>query len=168
MNLSLPSAFNDLIPNTTLPVAIAAGRALSNRLFGIHHPRGGPSLPMNLDYTNIPTVVFAHPEVGTIGLPEPAARHHYGDSNIKIYHARFTSMFYDFHPPEEKKLNPTEFKLVRVGEEERIVGMHILGQGCGEMMQGFGVAVKMGARKRDFDATVAIHPTSAEELVTLK
>ena len=70
--------------------------------------------------------------------------------------------------PEDKKKNPTEFKLVCEGKEEKIVGLHLLGLGVGEMLQGFGVAVKMGATKADFDSCVAIHPTSAEELVTLK
>ena len=149
------------------PVAIAAGRALSNRIFGSQHPVGGHLLK-KLDYSNIPTVVFAHPEVGTIGLTEPAAIDKYGKDNVKIYHTRFTPMFYHFHPAEEKKLQPTEYKLICQGSEEKIVGMHILGSGSGEMMQGFGVAVKMGARKRDFDACVAIHPTSAEELVTMR
>ena len=150
------------------PVAIAAGRALSNRIFGSLHPSGGPHLPQKLDYSNIPTVVFAHPEVGTIGLTEPAAIDKYGKHNIKTYHTRFTPMFYSFHPAEEKKLQPTEYKLICQGSEEKIVGMHILGAGSSEMMQGFGVAVKMGARKKDFDACVAIHPTSAEEIVTMR
>ena len=151
------------------PVAIAAGRALSNRLFGPHHPSGGPHfLTAKLDYSNIPTVVFSHPEVGTIGMTEPAAVSKFGKENIRIYHTKFTPMFYNFHPAEEKKLQPTEYKLICEGPEEKIVGMHILGAGSSEMMQGFGVAVKMGARKRDFDACVAIHPTSAEELVTMK
>ena len=150
------------------PVAIAAGRALSNRVFGLLHASGGPHLPQKLDYSNIPTVVFAHPEVGTIGLTEPAAINKYGKHNIKTYHTRFTPMFYSFHPAEEKKLQPTEYKLICQGSEEKIVGMHILGAGSSEMMQGFGVAVKMGATKKDFDACVAIHPTSAEEIVTLK
>ena len=150
------------------PVAIAAGRALSNRIFGSLHASGGPHLPQKLDYSNIPTVVFAHPEVGTIGLTEPAAIDKYGKHSIKIYHTRFTPMFYHFHPAEEKKLQPTEYKLICQGNEEKIVGMHILGAGSSEMMQGFGVAVKMGARKKDFDACVAIHPTSAEEIVTMR
>ena len=150
-------------------VAIAAGRALGNRLFGTHHKDGGPHLSTaKLDYSNIPTVVFAHPEVGTIGMTEPAAISKFGKENIKIYHTKFTPMFYSFHPAEEKKLQPSEYKLICEGPEEKIVGMHIIGAGSSEMMQGFGVAVKMGARKRDFDSCVAIHPTSAEELVTMK
>lgn len=150
------------------PVAIAAGRALSNRIFGSLHASRGLHLPQKLDYSNIPTVVFAHPEVGTIGLTEPAAIDKYGKHNVKTYHSRFTPMFYSFHPAQEKKLQPTEYKLICQGSEEKIVGMHILGAGSSEMMQGFGVAVKMGASKKDFDACVAIHPTSAEELVTMR
>lgn len=143
-------------------VAIAAGRQLGSRLFG------PPELKASkLSYDNIPTVVFAHPEVGAIGLTEPEARAKYGDDKVKIYHTRFTAMYFDPLPPEEKKKNPTEMKLVCVGPEEKIVGLHILGLGVGEMLQGFGVAVKMGATKQDFDSCVAIHPTSAEELVSL-
>lgn len=149
-------------------MAIAAGRALSNRLFGTSHPAGGPHLAKaKLDYTNIPSVVFAHPEVGAIGLTEPQAISKYGDENVKIYHSKFTAMFYDFHPAEEKEVQPTEYKIICHGPEEKIVGLHILGLGSAEMLQGFGVAVKMGARKQDFDACVAIHPTSAEEIVSL-
>ncbi|OOF92954.1 hypothetical protein ASPCADRAFT_53949 [Aspergillus carbonarius ITEM 5010] len=145
------------------PVAIAAGRLLSNRLFGPNDRSDD-----KLSYDNIPSVVFSHPEVGTIGLTEPEARQRYGDDNIKIYHTRFTAMYYSVFPAEEKAKNPTEFKLVCAGPEEKVVGLHILGLGVGEMLQGFGVAMKMGATKADFDSCVAIHPTSAEELVTLR
>ena len=100
-----------------------------------------------------------------MGLTEPQAVKKFGKENVKAYHTKFTAMFYEFHPPEEKKKQPTEYKIVCQGPEEKIVGLHILGLGSAEMMQGFGVAVKMGARKKDFDATVAIHPTSAEEIV---
>lgn len=144
-------------------VAIAAGRQLGNRLFG------GPQFKnAKLSYDNIPTVVFSHPEVGTVGLTEPQARERFGDENVKVYHTRFPAMFYSVFPPEEKAKNPTEFKMVVAGPEEKVVGLHLLGLGVGEMMQGFGVAVKMGATKKDFDSCVAIHPTSAEELVTLR
>jgi len=148
---------------TTRKVAIAAGRQLSNRLFGPPHLSSS-----FLSYENIPTVVFAHPEIGTIGLTEPAAIAKFGASNIKVYHTKFPNMYYVPFPPEEKAKNPTEFKIVCEGPEERVVGLHLLGLGVGEMLQGFAVAVKMGARKRDFDATVAIHPTSAEEVVTMR
>jgi glutathione reductase (NADPH) len=113
-------------------------------------------------------VVFAHPEIGTIGLSEPNAIAKYGKENIKCYHTKFSALFYEVFPAEEKKKNPTEFKIVCEGPEERIVGLHLLGLGVGEMLQGFAVAVKMGAKKKDFDACVAIHPTSAEEVVTMK
>lgn len=142
------------------PVAIAAGRQLANRLFG------GPDFKnAKLDYTNIPSVVFAHPEVGSIGMTEPEAREKYGDK-VKVYNTSFTAMYYAMMEPDEKA--PSSYKLVCVGPEEKVVGLHILGSGCSEMLQGFGVAVKMGATKKDFDSCVAIHPTSAEELVTLK
>ncbi|VDC03895.1 unnamed protein product [Peniophora sp. CBMAI 1063] len=142
------------------PVAIAAGRRLSNRLYG------GPSYKDDkLSYDNIPTVVFSHPPIGTVGLTEPEAREKYGDA-VKIYKSSFRSLFYSMIPEEHKE--PTMYKLIVVGEEEKVVGVHIIGAGSDEVMQGFGVAVKMGARKRDLDDTVAIHPTSAEELVTLR
>lgn len=144
-------------------VAIAAGRHLSNRLFGPSHFSAS-----YLPYDNVPTVVFSHPEVGTIGLTEPAAIAKFGAANIKTYHTKFTNMFYYVFSDEEKKKNPTEFKIVCEGPEERVVGLHLLGLGVGEMLQGFGVAVKMGATKKDLDACVAIHPTSAEEIVTMR
>lgn len=143
------------------PVAIAAGRKLANRLFG------GPEFKnAKLDYENIPSVVFAHPEVGSIGLTEPAAKEKYGEENIKVYSTNFTAMYYAMMDAEEK--GPTSYKLVCQGPDEKVVGMHILGAGSSEMLQGFGVAIKMGATKAQFDDCVAIHPTSAEELVTMK
>ncbi|KAJ5089302.1 Glutathione reductase [Penicillium argentinense] len=145
------------------PVAIAAGRQLGNRIFG------PPELKTSkLSYENIPTVVFSHPEVGVVGLTEPEARERYGDDKIKIYHTKFTAMYYSVCTPEEKAKNPTEMKIICAGPTEKVVGLHILGLGVGEMLQGFGVAVKMGATKQDFDSCVAIHPTSAEELVTMQ
>ncbi|OQD92783.1 hypothetical protein PENSOL_c038G06965 [Penicillium solitum] len=146
------------------PVAIAAGRQLGSRLFG------PPELKHSkISYENIPTVVFSHPEVGCVGLTEPEARQRYGDDKIKVYHTKFTAMFYDVGlSPEEKAKNPTEMKIICAGPQEKVVGLHILGLGVGEMLQGFGVAIKMGATKQDFDSCVAIHPTSAEELVTMR
>jgi len=144
-------------------VAIAAGRQLSNRLFGPPHLSKS-----HLTYSNVPTVVFAHPEVGTIGITEPQAIEQYGKENIKTYHTKFSAMFYAPFAKEEKQKNPTEFKIVCAGPEEKVVGLHLIGLGVGEMLQGFGVAVKMGATKKDFDSCVAIHPTSAEEIVTMK
>ncbi|KAF2013769.1 glutathione reductase-like protein [Aaosphaeria arxii CBS 175.79] len=139
------------------PVAIAAGRRLSDRIFGGQKDR-------HLEYDNIPSVVFAHPEIGSIGLTEPQAREKYGDK-VKVYKTQFTGMYYAMMDPEEK--GPTAYKIVVVGEEEKVVGLHILGQGSSEILQGFGVAIKMGATKKDFDSCVAIHPVSAEELVTM-
>lgn len=148
-------------PVELTPVAIAAGRRLAHRLFG-----GPEYADLHMDYTNVPSVVFSHPEVGSIGLTEPQAIEQYGKENVKIYKTNFTAMYYAMMEPEEKR--PTAYKLVTVGKEEKVVGLHILGLGSGEMLQGFGVAIKMGATKKDFDSVVAIHPTSAEELVTLK
>ncbi|KAH7224682.1 hypothetical protein BKA60DRAFT_449682 [Fusarium oxysporum] len=143
------------------PVAIAAGRRLAHRLFG------GPEFAnLKLDYNNVPSVVFSHPEVGSIGLTEPQAIEKYGKDNIKVYKTSFTAMYYAMMEPEQK--GPTNYKLIVAGHEEKVIGLHIMGLGSGEMLQGFGVAVKMGATKADFDSCVAIHPTSAEELVTLK
>ena len=161
-NVSNVYALGDVCGKAELtPVAIAAGRKLSDRLFG------GPHMAeAKLEYSNIPSVVFAHPEVGSIGLTEPQAREKYGDENIKVYNSSFTALYYTMMEQEEK--GPSSYKLICAGKEEKIVGLHILGLGSGEMLQGFGVAVKMGATKKDFDSCVAIHPTSAEELVTMK
>lgn len=138
------------------PVAIAAGRRLSDRLFG-----GQPDRRVHYDI--IPTVVFSHPPIGTIGLSEDEARARHGDG-VKIYTSRFVGMFNAITMARPG----TSMKLVVAGEEERVVGCHVIGGGADEMMQGFGVAMMLGARKRDFDDTIAIHPTSAEELVTMR
>ena len=139
------------------PVAIAAGRRLADRLFG-----GQPD--RHLSYDLIPTVVFSHPPIGTVGLSEQAARERYPDEPIRIYQADFVSMFYALTDVKPR----TWMKLVTVGADERVVGCHMIGQAADEIMQGFAVALTMGARKRDFDDTIAIHPTSAEELVTMR
>ena len=138
------------------PVAIAAGRRLADRLYGGMEGR-------YLDYTNIPTVIFSHPPMGTVGLTEAEARERYGNE-VKLYTSSFVPMYYALG---EKKLR-TNMKLIVAGEEETVVGCHIIGDGADEMLQGFAVAIKMGATKKDFDDTVAIHPTSAEELVTMR
>jgi len=138
------------------PVAIDAGRKLAERLFG--------DKPGNrVDYENIPSVVFAHPLVATIGLSEPEARQRHGQA-VRVYETRFTPMRHALSAQEHN----TAIKLVCAGEHEQVVGIHIIGDNADEMLQGFAVALKMGATKADFDATMAIHPTSAEELVTLK
>lgn len=138
------------------PVAIAAGRRLADRVFGGQAER-------LLDYSLIPTVVFSHPPIGTVGLTEAAARELHGDA-VKVYRSGFVPMYYAL--AEHKRR--AEMKLVCVGPEEKVVGLHVIGQGADEMLQGFGVAVKMGATKKDFDDTVAIHPTAAEEFVTMR
>ncbi|MGD8999756.1 MAG: glutathione-disulfide reductase [Granulosicoccaceae bacterium] len=138
------------------PVAIGAARRLSDRLFNNKPER-------KLDYTNIPTVVFSHPPIGTVGLSEDEAREIHGDA-VKVYTSRFTPMYYAFTEHSMK----TAMKLVCVGAQQKVVGVHIIGLGADEMLQGFAVAVRMGATKKDFDDTVAIHPSSAEELVTLR
>ena len=138
------------------PVAIAAGRRLADRLFGGQADR-------KLGYDCIPTVVFTHPPIGTVGLTEAQARAGHGDA-VRVYTTRFSSMYHAFSDHPRK----TAMKLVTVGGDERVVGCHVIGEGADEMMQGFAVAVRMGARKRDLDDTVAIHPTSAEELVTMR
>lgn len=154
-------AIGDVVGHVELtPVAIAAGRKLSHRLFGTDC-KGA-----TLDYSNIPSVVFAHPEIGSIGLTEPQAVEKYGKDGIKVYKTTFTAMFYAMMEQEDK--GPTAYKLIVTGADEKVVGLHMLGQGSAEILQGFGVAIKMGATKADFDNCVAIHPTSAEELVTLK
>jgi len=139
------------------PVAIAAGRRLADRLFNNQADR-------HLDYQNIPTVIFSHPPAGTMGLSEEDARKKFGSDQVKAYQTSFTPMAYAFTRHQPK----TAMKLVTVGDDEKIVGCHIIGTGADEMLQGFAVAIKMGATKADFDNTVAIHPTSAEELVTMR
>ena len=138
------------------PVAIAAGRRLADRIYGKMEGR-------HLDYRLVPTVIFSHPPMGTIGMTEAEARAEYGDA-VKVYLSRFTAMYYALG---EKK-QPSVMKLITAGGDERIVGCHVIGDGADEMMQGFAVAIRMGATKKDFDDTVAIHPTSAEEFVTMR
>jgi glutathione reductase (NADPH) len=139
------------------PVAIAAGRRLADRVFGGERDR-------RLSYELLPTVVFSHPPIGTVGLSEAAARERYKDQPIKVYRSEFVPMFYALGDVKPQ----TAMKLVTVGAEEKVVGCHVIGPGADEMIQGFAVALTMGARKRDFDDTLAIHPTSAEEMVTMR
>jgi glutathione reductase (NADPH) len=138
------------------PVAIAAGRKLSNRLFDNQQNS-------KLDYDNIPTVIFSHPPVGTVGLSESEAYEKYGEHDIKIYKSTFVDMHYAISTNRPR----TMVKLIVQGAGEKVVGCHVVGHSADEMIQGFAVAIKMGATKQDFDDTVAIHPTAAEELVTL-
>ena len=138
------------------PVAIAAARRLGDRLFN-NKPNS------KLDYDQISTVVFSHPPIGTVGLTEDEARDQHGDA-VKCYTTRFTAMYHAISGRETR----TAMKLVCVGAQEKVVGVHIIGQAADEMLQGFAVALRMGATKADFDRTIAIHPTSAEELVTMR
>ncbi|NJD00308.1 glutathione-disulfide reductase [Candidatus Erwinia dacicola] len=139
------------------PVAVAAGRRLSERLFNNKPDE-------YLDYSNVPTVVFSHPPIGTVGLSEPEAREKFGDDQVKVYKSAFTAMY----TAVTQHRQPCRMKLVCVGADEKIVGIHGIGIGMDEMLQGFAVALKMGATKKDFDNTVAIHPTGSEEFVTMR
>ena len=139
------------------PVAIAAGRRLADRVFDNRPDR-------RLSYDVIPTVIFSHPPIGTIGLSEGEALQRYPDEKVRVYKTEFVPMFHALTDEKPK----TAMKLVVVGDEERVVGCHVIGPGADEMTQGFAVAITMGARKVDFDDTIAIHPTSAEELVTMR
>lgn len=150
-------AIGDVVGNHELtPVAIAAGRILSDRLFSDKEKEW-------LEYKNIPTVIFAHPPVGTVGMSEEEARVVYGNK-VKIYEANFVSLRHSLIGVSSKAM----VKLVCLGKEEIVIGCHIVGQGADELLQGFAVAIKMGAQKKDLDNTIAIHPTLAEELVTLR
>lgn len=140
------------------PVAVKAGRLLAERLFN-------PALPdAQMDHRLIPTVVFSHPPIGTLGLTEQEACNEYGAANIKVYRSDFAAMYNAI--TEHRALS--RFKLICAGDNEKVVGLHGIGEGMDEILQGFAVAMKMGATKADFDATVALHPTSAEEFVTLR
>ena len=140
------------------PVAIKAGRLLAERLFNKDMPDA------HMDYSLIPTIVFSHPPIGTLGLSEMDANAQYGEANVKVYKSGFAAMYNAITPYREL----SNFKLICVGENEKVVGLHGIGEGMDEILQGFAVAIKMGATKADFDATVALHPTSAEEFVTLR
>jgi len=137
------------------PVAIAAARRLSDRLFANMTDR-------KLDYNTIPSVIFSHPPIGTVGLTEQQAKDEYGDQ-VKVYSSSFTPMSQAFSTHKQ----PTTMKLITVGQDEKVVGCHLFGESSDEILQGFAVAIKMGARKVDLDDTIAIHPTNAEELVTM-
>jgi len=138
------------------PVAIAAGRRLADRLYG-------GAVDRRLDYDNVPSVVFSHPPIGSVGLDEATARARYGDS-VRTYESRFRALFYGVL--DEKR--DSRMKLICAGDNERVVGVHAIGEGSDELLQGVAVALRLGATKRDFDDTVAIHPTSAEEMVTMR
>ena len=159
-NTSVPGiyALGDVTGKLDLtPVAIKAGRQLSERLFN-------NKADAKLDYTDVATVVFSHPVIGSVGLTEEKAIAKYGSENIKVYKSSFTPMYTALANIRQ----PSTMKLVTLGEDEKIIGLHGIGYGVDEMIQGFSVAIKMGATKADFDNTVAIHPTGSEEFVTMR
>lgn len=158
-NTNVPGiyAIGDVCGGATLtPVAIAAGRQLAKRLF-----TDSPHAKLNSE--TVPTVVFTHPPVATVGLSEAQARERYADA-VSIYRSQFTPMRHAL----SKHAAQTAMKLICAGPDEKIVGMHMIGDNADEILQGFAVALNMGARKADFDNTLAIHPSSAEEWVTLR
>lgn len=151
-------AVGDVVNKVNLtPVAIAAGRKLAHRLFNSESD-------YKLNYDLIPTVIFSHPPIGTIGLTETEAIQKFGKDEIKVYSSKFVNMFYALGSYKPK----TFMKMICKGEEEKVIGLHVIGLSADEMIQGFAVAVRMGATKKDFDSTVAIHPTSSEEFVTMR
>ena len=159
-NTSVPGiyALGDVTGKLDLtPVAVKAGRQLSERLFN-------NKADAKLDYTDVATVVFSHPVIGAVGLTEEKAIAKYGSENIKVYKSSFTPMYTALGDNRQ----PSTMKLVTLGENEKIIGLHGIGYGVDEMIQGFSVAIKMGATKADFDNTVAIHPTGSEEFVTMR
>jgi len=148
-------AIGDVIGGAELtPVAIKAGRKLADRLFGKKSDL--------MNYDNIPTVIFSHPPCGAVGLTEIQAKEKYG-ADVKVYSTEFVNMYFSLTNRKQK----TIFKLVTTGSDDRIVGAHAIGMGVDEMMQGIAIALKSGSTKADFDETVAIHPTGAEEWVLL-
>ncbi|OFN98840.1 MULTISPECIES: glutathione-disulfide reductase [Streptococcus] len=159
-NTSVPGiyALGDVTGKLDLtPVAVKAGRQLSERLFN-------NKADAKLDYTDVATVVFSHPVIGSVGLTEEKAIAKYGAENIKVYKSSFTPMYTALGENRQ----PSTMKLVTLGDDEKIIGLHGIGYGVDEMIQGFSVAIKMGATKADFDNTVAIHPTGSEEFVTMR
>jgi len=138
------------------PVAIAAGRKLARRLFN-------KEVGLKQDYENVPTVIFSHPPCGSVGLSEEHAVTKFGKDNVKCYSTTFTNMYHALIPRKSK----TFMKMVCTGPEDKVVGLHLVGAGSEEMLQGFAVAIKMGATRKHFNDTVAIHPTASEEVVLL-
>ena len=136
------------------PVAIAEGQAVAETLF-----HNNPTAP---DHTNVPTAVFSYPNIGTVGLTEAAARTRYG--TVDVYTSTFRPLKHTLSGRDER----TFLKLVVDAATDRVVGCHMLGPDAGEVIQGFAVALKCGATKAQFDATIGIHPTIAEEFVTMR
>lgn len=149
------------------PVAIRAGRKLGDRLFG-------NKKESKMNYSEIPSVVFSHPTIASIGYSEKEVKNLVENENekilngpIKVYESHFRNLMYGVFDNQHDKIR-THMKIICVGDNEKVVGLHMSGEGSDEMLQGFGVAIKMGATKKDFDSCCAIHPTASEELVTMK
>ncbi|ACK64501.1 glutathione-disulfide reductase [Rippkaea orientalis PCC 8801] len=138
------------------PVAINEGRAFADTEFG-----GKPRI---MSHQNVPSAVFSYPEAATVGLTEEEAKQQYGEDKIKVYRSKFRPMYYVLPNKEEKTL----MKLIVHQESDKVLGAHMVGDHAAEIIQGVAIAVKMGATKADFDATVGIHPSSAEEFVTMR
>ena len=139
------------------PVAINAGRRLSDFLFG-----GKPRAP--LDYSIVPSVVFSHPPIGSVGATEQEAKAQHGADKVKVYSTQFTPMYYSMKAAK----GTFAAKVVVTLPEEKVVGIHMIGDGSDEMLQGFAVGVTMGMTKAQLDACIAIHPTASEELVLMR
>jgi len=136
------------------PVAIAEGRALAETLYNDN--------PIKMDHANVPSAVFSQPPIGAVGLTEEEARRQYGE--IDIYCARFKPMKNTLSGRDERTL----MKMVVDARTERVLGCHMLGPDAPEILQGLAIAVKCGASKRMLDETVGIHPSAAEEFVTMR
>ncbi len=154
-NIANIHAVGDVIDRVALtPVALAEGQLLAHRLFG----KGGK----DMSYDNIPTAVFCQPEIATVGLTESIAREKYQE--IAVYRSRFTPLRHTLSGRGEKNF----LKLIVDVATDRVIGAHMMGEYAAEIMQGIGIAIKSGATKADFDATIGIHPSVAEEFVTMR
>lgn len=138
------------------PVAIGEGRAFADSEFGDNR--------RVFSHEDVPTAVFSTPEAATVGLTEAQAKEKLGDDGVKIYRTRFRPLFHSLTGASDR----TMMKLVVDANTDKVLGAHMVGDSAGEIIQGVAIAVKMGATKKDFDATVGIHPTSAEEFVTMR
>ena len=137
------------------PVAINEGRAFADTQFG--------GMSRTMCYDNVPSAVFSTPEAATVGLTESEARDRYGDG-VKVYRSKFKPMYHTLSGRDER----TMVKLVVAEDTQKVLGAHMVGDSAAEIIQGMAIAIKMGATKKDFDATVGIHPSTAEEFVTLR
>ena len=158
---NVPSIFavGDMTSRVQLtPVALGEAMVVVDQLFG---PAAGKA-PRSMSYDFIPTAVFTHPSIGTVGFAEADARREFGD--ISIYRSEFKALKHTLSGSSERTL----MKLVVDNASDRVVGLHMVGADAGEIVQGFAVAMKAGATKAIFDSTIGIHPTAAEEFVTMR